>query len=177
MGSAPSAPHLAVLTRHLQRQQPANTPRTTPPPPWNVLFNTSSAYTHFNNVTLILQRLQLQHPSPWHNWTLPNPHQMLIHLQRLNYSGIPSTNSLHTYCTPAPTYHLPHTTDTAPPPHTAPMQALHYALGVLRDPLSLLCLTLQLEIFSIFSLRTKRTRAQDLSRIKGLCTLLIFSSV
>ena len=103
-----------------------------------------------------------------HNWTLPNPQQMLIHLQRLNYSSIPRTNSPHTYCTPTPTYHLSHTTDTAPPPHTAPMQAQHYASGVLRDPLSLLCLTLQLEIVSIFSLRTKQTRAQDLSRIQGL---------
>ena len=60
--------------------------------------------------------------------------------------------------------------------HTAPLHAQHCAPGNLTDPLSLFCLSHQLELFFSIFFRTIKARAQDLSRMKGLCTLVILRS-
>ena len=119
--------HPAALMSHLQRQQPADTPRTTPPPLQRPAY-------YLQRIHLLQQRQFYPATTPT-SATLaltdtscyPIPSSCSITSRDLTTPSSPSTNPQHTHCTSATTYHQRHTTDTAPSPHTAPVHALHYS--------------------------------------------------
>ena len=133
------------------------------------------------------EKLQRQITSSSQQPRASNPQHILANKQPAASSqqrAASSQPSTSTSKQPVASSHLVHMSLHPPPTHyrtqhrhhTASLHAQHCAPGNLSDPLSLLCLSHQLELFFSIFFRTIKARAKDLSRMKGLRTLLILRS-